>query len=251
MSNFNLQSPIMNNMFGTVPNYGTVPQIGNIGGFGYNMGGYYNNMYNYYNPYEIRRQQELMEAQMKEQRRQYVDLQKMMIRCCNTYFGDKTDDQLIDLYFNQQVNPQKIRDVEEYNHLASIEANLGNNLYINYNNINYINKCAEISEKIQQRDPMDESLYDYLSKAGELYVKALENDNKQKTNDLTQLYHKGNVQRLLNMHNNSKFNAFNKDFNIDDMEVSLPEHLKGGSEYQRRKQQFLNAILNKQPGGGL
>ena len=240
-----MYTPYNQSMYGTQPSnmYGYLPTIGHIG---YN-GGYYTNNYNTYNPYLIRQQQEAYQKQLQEQQQQQYNINCLLHRMANSYYGEDYVEPSVQDYSEYYYYAQKeLQEVSEYEHLAMLTMNL---------------QAIEQQQQQQKRDSIrypitiqeqeahnKDSIYDFLNSAGELYVKALENEYKEKDKErynLQNLYNHNSYNQLVNMHNNSanRFNAYSKDFSIDDMEISLPK--KFDTEYQRRKQQFLDQILSK------
>lgn len=267
---FNNNSPIINNMMGNNGIYnGYIPSnpIGNVVGIGTNgynnmnlgnMGGYYNNQYNYYNPYLVQQQQQLYEAQLKEQLRQQSDVLKTISRSVNkalgadidmekhleqynpeNYFKDQFNTPANDYYNSEQAVHDKLMNI----HFNGITGNPYNIRLIQANNILY--------DQEKQKRPDEYGIIEYNKSAGELYNEIVEQEQRNMQRNLTRLYNPTQYNQLVKMNSgaNSYFNsvfqgtAMQKEMNIDDMEVTLPSHLV--KSYDDRKRAFLDAILNK------
>lgn len=225
----------------------------NIGSQGYN-GGYYNNMYNnYYNPYLAMKQQQQAEAMFKEQQRQQSDIMKKISRAVNKSSGyDISEESLNSLYDYKEPEQYKV-DTESVEYMQSYVTNLHLNGYqYTPQEIAYVNHFNSQYDKSKQQYPDDISMYDFHIKMSENYVDMLLEKEKEKQKDVSKLYNNDDYRKLLNMNSNNNtyfnsiFNGGNNNQNnvsIDDMEISLPNHL--ANEYQSRRKQFLDAILNK------
>lgn len=258
--NQSLYGQAPSNMYGYQYPYNNLPTIGSIGNMGYNMGygyngyngGYYTNNYNSYNPYLIRQQQEEYQKQLQEQQKNQYNINCMLHRMANNFYHEdyvepSVQDQSEYYYYAQK----KLQDVAEYEHLAYLTTHLQE--VVDQQTQQKINGTVFKMTTQEQQMHKKDSLYDFLNSAGELYVKALEreaNVNNKDLHNLQNLYNHDSYSKLVNMHNASSnaYNSYNKNFSIDDMEITLPE--KFNTEYQQRKQAFLNSILNKMPGGG-
>ena len=122
-----------------------------------------------------------------------------------------------------------------------------NHLPYNPQLADYVIRCNKLHDQEKERFPDNMSLDEYFDNAGMLYYEAVTEEYRKQMKDTTRLYNSDEYNRLLSLHNNgNKFNGFgnfNKDITIDDMEITLPTKLQ--TEYQERRQKFLNAILNK------
>lgn len=265
---FNNNSPIINNMMGNgmYPN-GYIPSnsIGNIVGIGnqgYNngmmssMGGYYNNQYNnYYNPYLAQQQRQMQEAQMREQMRQQTDILKSISRKVNNALGNDIDmDEHLKQYdpenyyhYNQQYG-QYVQDEDERIHqqLMNVHCNgITGNVY----NIRLIQANNVIYEQEKKARPDDMNMNDYHRSAGEMLHDLRMQEQRNRQRDLSKLYNVNQYNQLVKMNSNpnsyfnSMFNgtAMQKDMNIDDMEVKLPQHMI--SSYDQRKKAFFDTIF--------
>lgn len=243
--------------FGTAPQ-SAVPTIGSIGATGYNYGytpnfngGYYSNQYGIYNPYAIREQQRQEEERRKKEQENRFIIQKMVSRCANSYYGEEISDETFDDMRNKYIETynkevELANEIQEYNEMQNLVANLDPN-YISSFYINRQAYQANISAKYHQRDPDDEDLFTFLEKAGGLYQDILIEESNKRSKNLGQLYDKNGYTTLINKHS-GKYDALSPNFginSIDDMEITLPPHLKT-SEYAKKKQAFLNAILAKE-----
>lgn len=237
---------------GVVPNGTTPPNIGSIGGAGYNsnFGSYYTNNYNYnpYNPFYLRQQQELYEAQQREARNNQINIMKRLNKCASDCLGIEHNDTNIDIiYGNYEQRPEEyqfIQEIQNYNQfLTRYKPRDPDYKSKSPRYLELMRRTAKCSDEFHSKVKEDASLCEFLDVGGELYIDALMNDPKNNQKDLTRLYNRGDYLQLLNMHNNSRFNAFNRDVTIDDMSIELPPSLK--SNYSARRQQFLEAIMNK------
>lgn len=269
---FNNNSPIINNMMGNgMYSNGYIPSnpIGNvvgIGNQGYNtinnmnmmggMGGYYSNQYNnYYNPYLAQQQRQLQEAQMKEQMRQQTDILKSISRKVNNALGNNVDmEEHLKQYdpenyyqYNQQYS-QYVQDEDERIHqqLMNVHCNgVNGNVY----NVRLIQANNMIYEQEKKERPDDISMNEYHKSAGKMLNEIRMQEQRTMQRDLTKLYNVNQYNQLVKMHSNtnsyfnSMFNgtAMQRDMNIDDMEVKLPQHMV--STYDQRKKAFFDTIF--------
>lgn len=242
----NVNSPIVNNMMGMYNNVPINP-IGSIGigNQGYN-GGYYNNLYNgYYNPYLIQKQEELRKAQERAFFDQQASIWKKVSKACNNYFGTHQDDMDNHLKQYDYVEPeQQNPELQITMKLMQLEMNGST---VNPMMLNFVANNNRIYDQAKERFPDSMGLMEFLENAGTLYNEAIREAHKEKMRDTSKLYNSSEFNSLLSLHNNgNKFNGFggfNKDITIEDMEITLPTKLQ--TEYQERRQKFLNAILNK------
>lgn len=238
----NLKSSISNNIFGGVSYIPPNPiggNIINIGGQGYNNGnmGYYNNTYNgYYNPYLVQRQREIEEAQQRENIQQQADIWKKLSRGCHAALGSDIEDMEEHLKRYDPVPVEQHQEEEHYNTLVNLA--LHGNDY-NARVFNAIESNNRLYEKNKERFPDTTSLSDFMANAGELYAEAMMRETKEQEKDVGRLYNSAQYKKLIGLHNSNAF----KDTSIDDMEIQLPNHL--ATEYQKRKQAFLDGILGK------
>lgn len=268
---FNNNSPIINNMMGNgMYSNGYIPSnpIGNvvgIGNQGYNtmgymgnngmMGGYYSNQYNnYYNPYLAQQQRQIQEAQMKEQMRQQTDILKSISKKVNNALGHDIDEEHLKQYdpenyyqHHQQYN-QYIQDEDERVHqqLMNVHCNgVNGNVY----NVRLIQANNMIYEQEKKERPDDISMNEYHISAGKMLNEIRMQEQRTMQRDLSKLYNVNQYNQLVKMHSNpnsyfnSMFNgtAMQKDMNIDDMEVKLPQHMV--ATYDQRKKAFFDTIF--------
>ena len=223
-----------------------LPQNGNmmgIGSYGYN-GGYYNNSYTLYNPYLLEEQRKAEEARRKEQLRQKSDTMKMISKKVNKSLGyEISDEELKNLYDPMEFRTSE-RDLEiqnSYRLMQIDQYNMG--MGITYSNPMYyaMGRVQEINQ--QKLDPgMD--LNQFLEISGELISDSMKQEVLRKRKEVNNLYNRSDYQKLINLRSGNGFpGTFKPNANIDDMEIQLPEHLK--NNYQKRKEQFLNAIINR------
>ena len=242
----NINSPVINNMMGMSNNVPINP-IGSIGigNQGYN-GGYYNNLYNgYYNPYLLQKQEELRKAQERDFYNQQANIWKMVSRGCNNYFGTHQDDMDEHLRRYDYVEPeQQNPELQVTLKLMQLEVT---GSYVNPMMMNFVANNNRIYDQAKQAFPDSMGLMEFLENAGTLYNEAISAEHKEKMKDTSKLYKSSEFNNLLSLHNSgNRFNGFgslNKEITIEDMEITLPTKLQ--TEYQERRQKFLNAILNK------
>ena len=251
--------PMNNNPNGMYNNYNISPNpMGNVMnvGSGYNNtnNGYYNsnNMYNnYFNPYLAIQQNQAREAQMKEQQRTESDMMKRISRAVNKASGSEiSDDTLGEIYDYKEPEQYKV-DPDSVEYMQSFVASLyiTDNRYLPQD-IQFVNRFNQMYDQAKQMCPDDISMYDYNQKMSEQYVQMLIDNNREKQRDVSKLYNSNDYNKLLNMNSksssyfNSIFNGgnMNNNVSVDDMEVTLPNHL--ANEYQSRRKQFLESILS-------
>lgn len=212
------------------------------------MGGYYNSIYNgYYNPYLAQRQQELYEAQQKELQMQQSNIWKMLSRGVNKALGKEVDDQYLSMYDPVTYDTKEQKIYEQFNHFEYLDRINSQGTPIRTPASIMVENNIKRYELAKERFPDDTSLYDFLANAGELYAEMLMDKAKHEQRQLNRLYNQNDYQQLVNLHNKtgSYYNQLmNNNPSIDDMEITLPSHLS--TEYQRRKQAFINSIM----GGG-
>lgn len=262
----NYNSPTVQNMM--QPNfvqyqqlpYSMTPSFGNIGGQGYNIGGnpymnfnspqynqmmnggYYSGYYNY-NPQEIRRQMEEQQRAQEAIIRNNIEIQKMKARIYNTFNGIETDEEYLETFFNPntyvEIN-KDIQDFEEMRRLAEISNDPNRQIGVNPM---IVNDMARISQDIRSKHPVDQSFVDFMNTAGDLYRDALINENaRELRKNIANTYDREAYKQLTNMHRQSSFASLRENVSVDDLSISLPQHLRGNKEYQERKNQFLNYI---------
>ena len=256
----NYNSPTIQNMM-QQPSYSTVP---NIGGLGYNTGnnpylqymnspqynqmmngGYYSGYYNY-NPLEIRRQIEEQRRREEEAIQNHINIQKMKANIFGT-FNDIEMGEDYERYLQEYYNPNTYveinKDLNEYEEMRRLSQ-------ISYDpsrmisNANIINNIARVSQEIRALHPVDQSFIDYLNTAGDIYRDAIINERIRETRqNIANTYNREAYNQLANLHNQtSSFASLRQNVSVDDLSISLPNHLKRGQEYQDRKNQFLSYI---------
>jgi hypothetical protein len=182
--NFNsptVQNTIQQNNGFMQPPYSMAPTFGNIGGVGYNVnpalqynqfmnGGYYSGYYNNYNPQEIRRQIEEQRKAEEARIRNNINIQKMKARIFNNFNGIDTDEEYLEAYFNPNTYVEINKDLQDYEEMRRL-AQIANDPNNQLNRMNYAaaNEIARISADIRSKHPVDQSLIDYMSTAGDIY----------------------------------------------------------------------------------
>ena len=262
-------SPIIQSMGGM----GSIPptpigNIANIGGYGYNTGPqpfssymnspYYTNNYSYYNPYAMLQRQKAMEAARQEAIRKQSDVMKSISRNVHKALGDLNEEQMeehlkqYDYETHNHELQELAEDVRLYNKLANLVPVQPNYAYIAY--------CNKISASYKEKYPDDMSLAEFLDKAGELYRDSLIEMNERKQRDGKLKYNSNGFKDLVDLHRNSSsyFNGIltgnQKSIDIGDLEIKIPDNGNKPSlvlnmpskltEYQQRRQQFIQACLN-------
>lgn len=257
----NYNSPTVQNIMqqnGQQMPYSTAPNIGNIGGLGYNNGfnqyfnspqynqlmngGYYSGYYNY-NPQEIRRQMEEQRKAEEARLRNDINILKLKNRIFNTFNGIETDEEYLEQLYNPNTYVEIDKDMNDYENIVRLSQ-------LSYDpsrrvdtNPAVINNIAKISQDIRSKHPVDQSFNDFLETAGDMYREALINENaRQLRQNISNTYDRNAYAQLANMHRQSSFASLRQNVSVDDLSISLPNHLKGNREYQERKNQFLSYI---------
>lgn len=256
---YNINSPITPNNgyqggFYNPPNsylQGNGNMIG-IGMQGYNPymnnGGYYTQNFMPYNPYLAEQQRRAEEARRLNELRAGADIKKLISRKINHALNNEISEQTL----NKIYDPVELRVSEEdlilQNNIRLIQIDKINQQhpFVYQNPLYYaMGRVQEMNE--QKLDP-NASLYDFLSVGGQLISDGMK-EEVMRDRTVNNLYNRSEYQKLIDLR--SKGNMFGKTFapnaSIDDMEISLPEHLK--NEYQRRKELFMEKIINRNSGG--
>lgn len=218
------------------------------------MPGYYNGNYNMYNPYAyqemMRRQQEAYNREMKKQQ----DLAKRLNKASFIY--NKTDSPEIvrDVYHYTQ---EQLIDIQNYNQECIRNQRIGTNYHAAKKNKSYMtpgktNHLINMNKQKQHDDsimPQDADLFYFMENGYKITYDIVERTKKKDEQNLRQLYNQQSYQQLLNMHNNIVGYQQNYDniqpISLDDMEVSLPSNLRVKDEYQQRREQFLQKLMEK------
>lgn len=250
---YNINSPIMpvnTNYQGGVqytPPYSSFPN-GNMIGFGTqgynNMGGYYSQNYNIYNPYLMEERRKAEEAQRKEQARQRSDMMKTLSRKVNKALGDEiSESALKDLYDPEELKTseedREIRDMHRIMQISLMQEQMGPQPDP------LVTAMAMHQEKQQQKLNPDMTLSEFLSEAGGWMMDAIKEEALAKRREVNNLYNSNDYRRLIDSRSNGMHfgGTLNPNASIDDMEISLPQHLK--NEYQLRKEKFIASIINR------
>lgn len=250
-NSYNANGGIYNNM-NIYPQPQPIGNIMNISGYGYNnypgiMGGYYNPyVQGYYNPYLIHKQQQALEAQIREQQRQQSDIWKKLSRNVNTVLQTVENiDEHVKKYDPVDTYSEEYLEAIKYNKLMNLKP-LNTEEIIN-SNIQRINNQIQQTKK---EFPDDMSLMDFFDKAGELLLEIRLEEMKKKQRDVSQLYDRNGYQSLIKSYagNSNYFNTvFNnkprKEITIDDLEVNLPNSIS--NEFYEKKRAFLESIFGK------
>lgn len=260
----NYNSPTVQNMMNPQPGfqqqlpYSTTPTFGNIGGMGYNgnpylnymnnpqqmmNGGYYSGYYNYYNPQEIKRQMEEQRKAEEARIQNEISIQKMKARIYNTLYGLETDEEYIEMLYNPNSYVEINKDMREYEEILRLSEIANDPTRRVGPNMAVISGMMRISEDIRSKHPVDQSFMDFMNTAGDLYREALINENiREMRKNIANTYDREAYSQLANMHRQSSFASLRQNVSLDDLSISLPDHLKRSNEYQERKSQFLSFI---------
>ena len=264
----NYNSPTVQNMMNPqqgfqqqLPLYSTTPTFGNIGGMGYNgnpylnymnnpqyaqqmmNGGYYSGYYNYYNPQEIKRQMEEQRKAEEARIQNEISIQKMKAKIYNTLNGLETDEEYIEKLYNPNTYVEINKDIRDYEEILRLSEIANDPNRRVGPNMTYISNMARISEEIRSKHPIDQSFTDFMNTAGDLYREALINENiRELRKNIANTYDRDAYNQLTNMHRQSSFASLRQNVSLDDLSISLPDHLKRSNEYQERKSQFINFI---------
>lgn len=215
--------------------------------YGYN-GGYYNNSYTLFNPYLIEEQRKREEAQRKEMLRQRSDSMKVISRKVNKALGNEVTEKFLNEIYDPVEFKTSKEDLEIQNTYRLMNIDQYNmSMGITYQNPLYY-AMGRVQEKHQERLNPNMDLAEFLEISGELISDSIKQEVLMKRKDINNLYNRSDYQKLIDLRSgNSSFpGTFKPNANIDDMEISLPEHLK--NNYQKRKEMFLEALINR---GGL
>lgn len=252
MQNFNF--PVNNMVNGNQggynnPPYYSQPYNGNnqMASYGYNpMGGYYNNNYTLYNPYLLEEQRKAEEAQRRNQLRQNSNIMKTLSRKVHHALGQEISDEMLDKIYDPVELHQPTKDELK---IEKMERLIQMNEYRIQTGLMFVNPMyvamGKVQEYHQKRLNPDMDLYEFLSIGGEIISENMRNEAIMKSKRIDNLYNRSDYQKLIDLRSrqtNNFSNTFNPNANIDDMTISLPEKLK--TEYQRRKELFLERIIN-------
>lgn len=249
--------------------------------YGYNPyqyygGGYY---YNYYNELAERRRREQEEIQRRELFKQQQKIWERCVRINCNYLGIEYDQneciytaeyEVEEEYVpnmhiqigsdirkpNKRNNQQVVSEPKTENYYDyMIRLNKENQFHSHLERLlqtQQYSKQRQI-EQLQQEEEYrqnykytkkDETLFEYFRGTGrERYIQFMEEEARAKNRNLGRLYDSPGYTQLLGIHDNKQ--TITPDFNIDDIEITLPEHLK--NSYTERKKQFMDAIINSNP----
>lgn len=260
--------------------YNTAPYY--FGGYGYNQNYYYNQpyygygYYNQFNPIEIQRRQEQEEIQRRNWFNQQKSAWCKLIQCnCtyynldynqNMYFVDEWEipNQSVSISITNDTGYQKSLTVDTTDNTIGTESlydhivRINNEEYQRSNLLRILNMQEEqkiqksnqiqLEEEIRRNykyDGKDESLFDYFRGTGrERYIQFINEQAYHQSKNLGRLYNSPGYSELLGIHNGNP-QAISPDYNIDDIEITLPEHLK--NSYTERRKQFMDSIINSNP----
>lgn len=229
-----IQPQPIGNLFNTGPGYNTNMST---------MGGYYNPYNNaYYNPFLAHKKKQEMEALRKKEKEHQASIWKKLSTNVNnvTHNIENIEDHIKKYDIVEYEYSDEYIEERNYFKLASLSAKA--TTQINYQtSITTVNR--EI-ERVKTNFPDDMNMFEFFESFGELIVEEKLKEQKLKQKDLGGLYNSNQYNQLINMHSNSNNyfnNVFNKQVNIDDMEIRLPSSLN--NEYHERKRKFLESLL--------
>lgn len=249
--------------------------------YAYQPYGYGYQPYPYYNPYdpsEIRRREEYEELQRKTKYQTQRDIWNKM-KQSNYKFNDiepESDEFEDEFEIPEEYSPRislvndkgfrkalyedkKEEIIEEKKTETSYERYKRiSKEYISYNrlcelsvsknkHIQYVIQLKEqrrIERENYKCEVEDMSLYDFLKVANQRYNQIRNEDYYYQNKNLGRLYNSPSFGELLNLHN-SNAQSLNPNFNIDDMEISLPAHLS--NNYEKRRREFMATIIDNNP----
>ena len=214
----------------------------------YYGGGYYNQQpygyyggYPVYDPLEIRRRQEEQIRIYNETRRGYIEVMKTVIKANCHFYNEEVDEEKLDEYFSDS----RMYDIQKENQERMEMYNMHQNHKRAVAEMKRRN--AELENRVYNTEVEDMSLLEFLEGKGrDDYINMLEEKRfHESRRAVGQLYSHNGYDELLRIHNANKY--LNPYTTIDDMEVTLPYHIK--REKDIRKQQFLSSILGGGPNG--
>lgn len=245
----NMTNPFMaqqqNYQYGAAYNQYAAP-IGSVGyNYSYNNNGYYSNyQYQTYDPLEIRKQLELEEERRRNYYESNIAIRKKMIRCANAFDGYDTDDEVLDNYFSEENLNAIYKEEHKFDNITRIAT-------LRYQQEQYRAQQQALYEQQRQQylesceEVKNQSLLEFLEDtATEHYIEVLQKKARAASQNIGRLYNHDSFAELINRYNRGGDNISNPIFNpnvtIDDMEISLPAHLK--NDYAERRAQFMQSI---------
>lgn len=254
-------------VYNQTPGYFTQGNMVPIGYGGYN--GYYNNYgYYNYNPYEIKRQQDAYEQQMKENERQQIDFYKKLYKSRCNYIGREVSQNELAYYdsfavYNTDNTDPRIKNLTEaeYAEFSGIESHekylkdsqshvvgLVNNgqPYVNPYTVYAMNHINQVYE--QNKAPDDIGLVEYMEKYGQQQYAAIIDKKIRQQSNTGNLYNRDNYNSLLDKHRSELFGGIlDPNASVDDLEVRLPNYISDKTK-QERRQRFLETIMSQNGG---
>jgi len=217
------------------------PQIGDCVGYTnntpynyYNQYGMYpNTMYNtMYNPYEQERRRREQEEQQKQKFIAETSFQNKLKGLSAGY---------LKIPYEQQTPEQQLKDVEEYyGYLQDLQSFKDEHSGFDMDGFVFTKYDPDpIEEKPYEPSKVDAK--EWLNNMGHILADIMEQEVVEQRNNLTRAYNSKNYNQLLQMHNSSSPYDPYTSMSIDDMEVKLPSEMS--SEYQKRRERFMRAIL--------
>lgn len=219
---------------------------------GYNTG-YYTGNYGYQNPYyEMIRQRQQYQAELKEKVNQDNVNERLTVKASQCTGKDIKYQRSTIQFSNKQASDIRSYSIEnqKLNSIANIHREIKDKKYIpkvkELMRQNIIQQKAEDNKNISY----DADLFEFMEEGYKLNVAIVEREKRKAEQDLRKLYDQNSYQRLLNMHNNIAGYNIGYDniqpISIDDMEVTLPSNIANNQEYQRRRQEFIQLITSRQ-----
>lgn len=210
----------------------------------------YNNPYNtsqiptygyggYYNPYlEKKRQEEQRRIQEQQQGEQNKILEKMM-RISLKFQGMPQEE--IDSTIRMRMHQEPQTELEINIRKSEIANNEGH-MYNNLSKMQQEQDKREYEEKLriqeeERNKTKNMGMCEYFETiASETLLSIKENETTKTKRDLTNIYNQSSYSKMLKNKN---------DVDIDDLEITLPEHVRNSydEETEMRRKRFLEAVL--------
>ena len=174
-------------------------------------------------------------------------MMKMISRKVNHSLGNVISDERLKNLYDPQILRTSESDLIMQTSFRLIEIDQYNLQYpFVYQDPLYV-AMGRVQEKNMSKIDPSIDLYEFLNNGGEMISNIIKEEVIGDASKKVQaLYNKKDYQKLIQERTNggiSFSNTFNPNANIDDMEISLPQHMK--NEYARRKAEFMEKIINR------
>ncbi len=146
----------------------------------------------------------------------------------------------------EEENIRKHQELSKKMHYESVERSLSD-IDPNYESPDYKERkmhMSKIAEKNEKLFDKDDDLFDFFERSGEIVQTYMIEETNRNAHNVNLLYNNAQYRNILNTSGNMyQYDPFSNqyNYNIDDEEIKLPKVLN--DEYIRRKQQFLNSII--------